>query len=142
MLSPFLLLQQCEWQRHTYMRHSLSPTCSALLSKCIDCVLLHLLHNHARNLLFCGSPPGICSHLSLIADLTNHMDRRTSNSGGSSAGSATAGGTIAPQSYGIQFMPQPQVMPSQMPSVSQGISGVIVSDESFCCNVGCDDAVC
>lgn len=55
------------------------------------------------------------------------MDKSSNNSGGSSAGShGTAGGggivgsTTAPLAYGIQFMPQPQAIPQQIPPLSQG----------------------
>ena len=61
------------------------------------------------------------------ADLIRYMDKSSNNSGGSSAGShGTAGGggivgsTTAPLSYGIQFMPQPQVIPQQIPPLSHG----------------------
>ena len=60
----------------------------------------------------------------LVADLGKYMDKSTSNSEGSSAGSHTNGGivgsTSAPQAYGIQFMPQPQSASALMPDLSQG----------------------
>ena len=52
------------------------------------------------------------------------MNRSTSNSGGSSSGSGTAGGvvgsSVAPPAYGIPFMEQPQSVPTQSASMSQG----------------------
>ena len=91
---------------------------------------MHQLHSTAFNCIaahsgwatprFVAYAQGLSSPLPLNVDLTNYMDRRSSNSGGSSAGSAVAGSTSAPSSYGIQFIPQPQVMPSQMPSMSLG----------------------
>ena len=59
------------------------------------------------------------------ADLIRYMDKSSSNSGGSSVGSHTAGGgivgsTTAPVAYGVQFMPQPQETPQHAPPMSQG----------------------
>ena len=59
------------------------------------------------------------------ADLGKYMNRSTSNSGGSSSGShsgagGVVGSSVAPAAYGIPFMPQPQTIPTQSPSISQG----------------------
>lgn len=63
--------------------------------------------------------------LDCAADLIRYMDKSSSTSGGSSAGSQTAAGgivgsTTAPAAYGIQFMPQPQSTPAPIPPLSHG----------------------